>query len=82
MQATVWEFDTTTRSGRVLLDTGVALPFDGSALADSGLRLLRVGQRVKVETGPGDGTGPGPHPGSVRRLQILTLPWVSGTLPQ
>ncbi len=72
MQATVWEYDATTGRGRVLLDDGVALPFDADALAGSGLRLLRSGQRVRVETAP---TGAA-HPVSVTRLQILTLPWV------
>ena len=74
MQATVWEYDATSRSGRVLLDDGVALSFDADALNGSGLRLLRPGQRVRVEIDPA-GAG---HPVSVRRLQILTLPWVSG----
>ena len=30
-------------------DDGVLLPFDGSAFATSGLRLLRLGQRLTVE---------------------------------
>ena len=73
MQATVWDYDAASRSGRILLDDGVALSFGADALTGSGLRLLRPGQRVRVET-----VGPAPHPVKVTRLQILTLPWVSG----
>jgi cold shock CspA family protein len=46
IQATVATFSSTTNSGTVLLDTGTELPFDGPAFADSGLRFLRLGQRV------------------------------------
>ncbi|HEY8480230.1 MAG TPA: hypothetical protein VIL71_10410 [Spirillospora sp.] len=48
MQATVKDFDATTRSGSVLLDDGTELPFDGEAFAAGGLRLLRLGQRVRL----------------------------------
>lgn len=67
MQATVSAFDTTVRSGRVLLDDGLELAFGAEALDGSGLRLLRPGQRVRIET---TGTGPALV---VVRLQILTL---------
>lgn len=67
MQATVSAFDTTTRSGTVLLDDGVELPFSGEALAGTGLRFLRPGQRVRLETS-GEGTAM-----QVDALQILTL---------
>ncbi len=67
MQATVSAYDDTTRSGRVLLDDGVELPFGADALAGTRLRLLRAGQRVRLEV---DGTGPA---ATVRALQILTL---------
>ncbi len=50
MQATVASFDPHTRSGRLLLDDGSELPFSSSAFDRSGLRLLRLGQRVTVET--------------------------------
>ena len=46
IQATVATFSTETNSGTVLLDTGAELSFDGSAFAHSGLRFLRLGQRV------------------------------------
>jgi len=67
MQATVSAFDTTTRTGQVLLDDGIQLAFEAAALEGSGLRLLRPGQRVRIEVA---GDGPGSH---VTRLQILTL---------
>ena len=67
MQATVSTFDPTTSAGAVLLDDGVEVPFGPDALAGSGLRLLRPGQRVRLETA-GEGTEL-----QVRRLQIVTL---------
>ena len=54
MQGTVATFDAQTRSGTLLLDDGTELPFPAAAFARSGLRLLRLGQRVSVET---DATG-------------------------
>ena len=49
MQATVRSFDAVTRSGTVLLDDGTELPFGSSAFDASGVRLLRLGQRVRIE---------------------------------
>lgn len=49
VQATVHRFDRESRSGSVLADDGVLLSFDGAAFDRSGLRLLRVGQRLTVE---------------------------------
>ena len=67
MQATVSSFDATTHSGAVLLDDGVELLFGPEAIAGSGLRLLRPGQRVRLETsGDGDTL-------QVLALQIVTL---------
>lgn len=48
MQATVRQFHTDTRSGDVLLDDGTLLPFGNDAFDRSGLRLLRLGQRVRI----------------------------------
>jgi 2-phospho-L-lactate guanylyltransferase len=48
MQATVRTFDPQTRSGDVLLDSGRALEFGAAAFDPSGLRLLRIGQRVRL----------------------------------
>jgi cold shock CspA family protein len=55
MQGTVATFDPRTHTGTLLLDDGTELPFPAAAFARSGLRLLRLGQRVTVETA-GDGT--------------------------
>jgi hypothetical protein len=67
MQATVSSFDADSRSGRVLLDDGVEVPFPGDALDGTRLRLLRPGQRVRLET-IGAGTSL-----QIVGLQILTL---------
>jgi 2-phospho-L-lactate/phosphoenolpyruvate guanylyltransferase len=48
VQATVRSFDPATRSGTVLLDDGVELPYDAEAFDAGGLRLTRVGQRVRI----------------------------------
>jgi 2-phospho-L-lactate guanylyltransferase len=66
VQATVRNFDPTTRSGDVLLDDGSELPFAAGAFDASGLRLLRLGQRVRIETDDS---------GRVLRLTIPTLPF-------
>ncbi len=49
MQATVRSYDPDSRSGTVLADNGVEIPFGAAALAGSRLRHLRIGQRVRVE---------------------------------
>ena len=49
MQATVRSFDAGSRSGTVLLDDGTELPYDRPAFDAGGIRLLRVGQRVRIE---------------------------------
>lgn len=67
MQATVSSFDAGTFSGVVLLDDGVELRFAADALEASGLRLLRPGQRVRLETA-GEGADL-----EVLRLQVVTL---------
>ena len=53
VQATVATFSSGTNSGTVLLDTGTELTFDGSAFARSGLRFLRLGQRVVLRVTDG-----------------------------
>ena len=52
MQGTVASFDEATGDGSVLLDDGSPVTFPGAAFAASGLRLLRVGQRVRLERDP------------------------------
>ncbi|MET8556884.1 hypothetical protein ABZV64_18285 [Streptomyces sp. NPDC004959] len=49
MQATAYTYDPSDHSGSVLLDDGTPVPFDGAAFLAGGLRLLRPGQRVRVE---------------------------------
>ncbi len=66
MQATVRSFDPASHSGSVLLDSGIELPFPATALAGSELRLLRLGQRVRVRV-DADGR-------SIRALTIATFP--------
>ncbi|WP_019633054.1 hypothetical protein [Actinomadura atramentaria] len=48
MQATVRTYDAATRTGSVLLDDGTELHFDAEAFDAGGLRLLRLGQRVRL----------------------------------
>jgi cold shock CspA family protein len=64
VQATVAQFDPETGSGTVLTDDGRRIPFDGAAFAAGGLRLLRPGQRVKMDMADG----------RVVRVTIVTLP--------
>lgn len=64
MQATAYTYDPETRSGSVLLDDGTPVPFDTPAFDAGGLRLLRAGQRVRIET-----SGEGP----ALRITLVTL---------
>lgn len=63
-QATVSEFDQDTGAGAVLYDDGHREEFPGSAFRAGGLRLLRLGQRVRLDY---DG-------GQVRKVTLITLP--------
>jgi cold shock CspA family protein len=56
-QGTVKHFDTETFTGVVLLDNQDELPIDTEVFAASGLRELRLGQRVRFEIAP-EGDGP------------------------
>lgn len=49
MQGTVATFDEDTRAGTVLLDDGAELQFPAAAFDASGLRHLRLGQRVRID---------------------------------
>ncbi|MET9858775.1 hypothetical protein ABZY93_05515 [Streptomyces smyrnaeus] len=64
MQATAYTYDPASRSGSVLLDDGTPLPFEPSAFDAGGLRLLRPGQRVRIEV---EGQG------EARRITLVTL---------
>jgi cold shock CspA family protein len=67
VQATVRSFSAQTRSGTVLLDDGVEIPYDSSAFDAAGLNKLRFGQRVRVQV---EGEGPDMR---VTDLTIATL---------
>jgi 2-phospho-L-lactate guanylyltransferase len=64
-QGTVSTFDEETRAGRLLLDDGSPVDFDAAAFDAGGLRLLRLGQRVRFERDAA---------GRVTRVTLLTLP--------
>ncbi|HEX6683561.1 MAG TPA: 2-phospho-L-lactate guanylyltransferase [Candidatus Limnocylindrales bacterium] len=64
MQGTVSAFDPDTRSGELLLDDGTPIKFGTEAFDLSGLRLLRLGQRLRVEQG---------LDGSVEKISLVTL---------
>ncbi|MET9733927.1 hypothetical protein ABZZ79_25730 [Streptomyces sp. NPDC006458] len=64
MHATAYTYDAETRSGQVLLDDGTPVPFGTAAFDAGGLRLLRPGQRVRIET---EGEG------EARRITLITL---------
>lgn len=49
MQATAYTYDSATRCGSVLLDDGTPVQFGAAAFDAGGLRLLRPGQRVRIE---------------------------------
>jgi hypothetical protein len=66
VQGTVRSFDDATKGGDVLLDDGTVVTFDGEAFAGSGLRLLRLGQRVRLQIDDA---------GRVRSLTIATFPY-------
>jgi 2-phospho-L-lactate guanylyltransferase len=49
MQGTIATYDPDTRSGTLLLDDGTEIAYPPEAFAASGLRLLRLGQRVRID---------------------------------
>ncbi len=65
VQATVLTFEAETGAGTVVTDAGRVVPFDRAAFVAGGLRLLRLGQRVRVEQSA---------EGSVVAITISTLP--------
>ncbi|MEV5597678.1 hypothetical protein [Streptomyces sp. NPDC052496] len=72
MQATAYTYDAQTRSGSVLLDDGTPLPFDAAAFDAGGLRLLRPGQRVRIDVEVMDDVGGGQEKDG-RRIVLITL---------
>ncbi|MGW4550825.1 hypothetical protein ACWEN4_31470 [Streptomyces violaceorubidus] len=74
MQATAYTYDPESRSGQVLLDDGTPVPFDAAAFDAGGLRLLRPGQRVRIETEETETeTGAEAGAGAGRRITLVTL---------
>ncbi|WP_327295028.1 MULTISPECIES: hypothetical protein [unclassified Streptomyces] len=67
MQATAYTYDSETRSGSVLLDDGTPVDFGAAAFDAGGLRLLRPGQRVRIETADNGAAGEAP------RITLVTL---------
>jgi 2-phospho-L-lactate guanylyltransferase len=65
LQGTVATFDEAAHDGSVLLDDGTTLLFSAAAFAASGLRMLRLGQRVRVERSAA---------GDVTLVTLITLP--------
>lgn len=65
MQGTVATFDDDTRTGTVLLDDGAQLQFPAAAFDASGLRHLRLGQRVRIDHDAA---------GTVVKVTLPTLP--------
>jgi 2-phospho-L-lactate/phosphoenolpyruvate guanylyltransferase len=55
VQATVHRFDVATRSGSVVTDEGLIVPFGADAFGASRLRHVRTGQRLTVVV---EGAGP------------------------
>jgi cold shock CspA family protein len=68
IQATVAAFDADSGSGSVLLDDGLQVPFGAGAFARSGLRSLRLGQRVRLEMDESHDRQ------TIRALTVVTLP--------
>ncbi len=58
LPGTAITFDRTNLTGMVRLDDGAEVGFDAVAFLAGGLRLLRPGQRVRVETVDGSVDGP------------------------
>ncbi len=65
MQATVRSYDAADEAGTVFTDDGTVLSFGPAALAGSGLRLLRRGQRVRIRLDEG---------GAISALTLATFP--------
>lgn len=71
-QATVSEFDAETGAGAVLRDSGRREEFSGAAFRSGGLRLLRIGQRVRLDYCPTDGRGG--DGAEIAKITLITMP--------
>ncbi|WP_328992404.1 hypothetical protein OG394_39125 [Kribbella sp. NBC_01245] len=68
MQATVSRYDAETGAGAVLTDNGIELSFGPESLTTTPVRLLRIGQRVRLETS-GEGASL-----AITSVRFITLP--------
>ena len=66
-QGTIKIYDTTTKVGSLLDDAGQEFPFDADSFRGSGVRMFRLGQRVRYEL-EGEGSRQ-----RVRGLTIITM---------
>lgn len=48
-QGTIKDYDAPNRAGTLLLDDETLVHYDAASLEGSGIRFLRIGQRVKFE---------------------------------
>ena len=65
VQATARSFHPETRTCTVLLDDGTEVAYDSAAFDAGGLRLLRIGQRVKMRLD---------DDGRIVALTLVTMP--------
>lgn len=65
-QGTIKDYDQKDRTGVLLTDDRTEVAIDADSLDASGIRTLRIGQRVKFETEDRDGTP------VARSLRIVT----------
>lgn len=65
-QGTIKDFDEEGRTGVLLTDERAEVVIDADSLDASGIRTLRIGQRVKFETAERDGAT------VARSLRIVT----------
>lgn len=65
-QGTIKDFDEEGRTGVLLTDDRAEVVIDADSFDTSGIRTLRIGQRVKFETEERDGTT------VARSLRIVT----------
>jgi len=66
-QGTIKHFDEATREGSLLLDDRTEVRIDPSSMERSGVRLLRIGQRVRFDLAEEGGSQ------VARRLTIVTF---------
>jgi 2-phospho-L-lactate guanylyltransferase len=66
-QGTVKHFDDASRSGTLLLDDTSEVSIDATSLEGSGIRFLRIGQRVRFDLVEEAGQA------TARSLRVVTL---------